>query len=131
LPRLHRAHAVPSTLTPPPPSATPRYSANKGWGLLAYPLNGKFAWVTQELPALLVPVGTLLQGGAWRSYLGSAATSPRAAMTAALLAHYVHRAVVFPFLIRGGKPSGLITWVLALAFCIYNGYLQVGAGREG
>uniref|UniRef100_G1N3N3 Steroid 5 alpha-reductase 1 n=1 Tax=Meleagris gallopavo TaxID=9103 RepID=G1N3N3_MELGA len=38
------------------------------------------------------------------------------------LVHY--RALIFPFLIRQGKPTPFFTFLLALLFCIYNGYLQ-------
>ncbi|KAF6357582.1 steroid 5 alpha-reductase 1 [Rhinolophus ferrumequinum] len=34
------------------------------------------------------------------------------------------RSLIFPFLIRGGKPTPLYACVLAFAFCTYNGYLQ-------
>ncbi|XP_025904338.1 3-oxo-5-alpha-steroid 4-dehydrogenase 1 [Nothoprocta perdicaria] len=34
------------------------------------------------------------------------------------------RALIFPFLIRQGKPTPFFTFVLALLFCVYNGYLQ-------
>ncbi|XP_073188508.1 3-oxo-5-alpha-steroid 4-dehydrogenase 1 isoform X2 [Lepidochelys kempii] len=34
------------------------------------------------------------------------------------------RALIFPVLIRGGKPTPFITFALALIFCVYNGYLQ-------
>ncbi|XP_046767933.1 3-oxo-5-alpha-steroid 4-dehydrogenase 1 isoform X4 [Gallus gallus] len=34
------------------------------------------------------------------------------------------RALIFPFLIRQGKPTPFFTFLLALLFCIYNGYLQ-------
>ncbi|NXA33954.1 S5A1 dehydrogenase, partial [Eudromia elegans] len=35
-----------------------------------------------------------------------------------------YRALVFPFLIRQGKPTPFFTFLLALLFCVYNGYLQ-------
>ncbi|NXU66282.1 S5A1 dehydrogenase, partial [Horornis vulcanius] len=35
-----------------------------------------------------------------------------------------HRALIFPLLIREGKPTPLFTFVLALLFCVFNGYLQ-------
>ena len=35
-----------------------------------------------------------------------------------------YRALIFPFLIRQGKPTPFFTFLLALLFCIYNGYLQ-------
>ncbi|KAF1481086.1 3-oxo-5-alpha-steroid 4-dehydrogenase 1, partial [Pygoscelis antarcticus] len=34
------------------------------------------------------------------------------------------RALIFPLLIREGKPTPFFTFVLALLFCVYNGYLQ-------
>ncbi|NWV59361.1 S5A1 dehydrogenase, partial [Malurus elegans] len=35
-----------------------------------------------------------------------------------------YRALIFPFLIRQGKPTPFFTFVLALLFCVFNGYLQ-------
>ncbi|NXA61857.1 S5A1 dehydrogenase, partial [Mohoua ochrocephala] len=34
------------------------------------------------------------------------------------------RALIFPLLIREGKPTPFFTFVLALLFCVFNGYLQ-------
>lgn len=38
----------------------------------------------------------------------------------------VHRSSIFPFLIRGGKPTPFIPFILAFVFCVLNGYLQGG-----
>lgn len=38
----------------------------------------------------------------------------------------IHRSLIFPFLIRGGKPTPFIPFILAFAFCVLNGYLQGG-----
>ncbi|KAF5898105.1 non-canonical poly(A) RNA polymerase PAPD7-like isoform X2, partial [Clarias magur] len=35
------------------------------------------------------------------------------------------RSLIYPFLIRGGKPTPFASFALAFVFCIYNGYLQV------
>ncbi|XP_048669931.1 3-oxo-5-alpha-steroid 4-dehydrogenase 1 [Marmota marmota marmota] len=32
--------------------------------------------------------------------------------------------LIFPYLIRGGKPTLLYSWAMAFVFCTYNGYLQ-------
>lgn len=34
------------------------------------------------------------------------------------------RTFVFPCLIRGGKPTPVLTFIAAFSFCVYNGYLQ-------
>lgn len=36
------------------------------------------------------------------------------------------RTFIFPFLIRGGKPTSLTAFVSAVMFCVANGYLQGG-----
>lgn len=35
-----------------------------------------------------------------------------------------YRALIFPLLIREGKPTPFFTFVLALLFCVFNGYMQ-------
>ncbi|NXP57405.1 S5A1 dehydrogenase, partial [Chloropsis cyanopogon] len=35
-----------------------------------------------------------------------------------------YRALIFPLMIREGKPTPFFTFVLALLFCVFNGYLQ-------
>uniref|UniRef100_A0A8D0GU98 3-oxo-5-alpha-steroid 4-dehydrogenase n=1 Tax=Sphenodon punctatus TaxID=8508 RepID=A0A8D0GU98_SPHPU len=93
-----------------------RYSSG-AFGCL---LPARFAWMIQELPSLLVPLAFALASG----------VSPRLAywpnrfLLALFLAHYTHRALIFPFLIRGGKPTPFITFMLAFMFCTLNGYLQ-------
>uniref|UniRef100_A0A8C0J7X9 Steroid 5 alpha-reductase 1 n=1 Tax=Chelonoidis abingdonii TaxID=106734 RepID=A0A8C0J7X9_CHEAB len=79
------------------------------------------AWTLQELPALLVPLGLSLFSGAAR-----VSEWPNRVLLALFIGHYAHRyqALIFPFLIRGGKPTPFITFTLALIFCVYNGYLQ-------
>lgn len=44
------------------------------------------------------------------------------ATTFSFLVH--SRALIFPLLIRAGKPTPFFIFVLALLFCTYNGYLQ-------
>ncbi|XP_059334424.1 3-oxo-5-alpha-steroid 4-dehydrogenase 1 [Ammospiza nelsoni] len=91
-----------------------RYSSRRfGWLLPARP-----AWVLQELPSLLVPLGFAACGGA------VAAARPNRVLLGCFLLHYAHRALIFPLLIREGKPTPFFTFVLALLFCAFNGYLQ-------
>ncbi|KAL2307851.1 hypothetical protein Nmel_000835 [Mimus melanotis] len=118
-----------------------RYSSRRfGWLLPACP-----AWALQELPSLLVPLGLAACGGA------VAAARPNRVLLGCFVVHYAHRygqcldfkticffvvntinflfficyrALIFPLLIRAGKPTPFFTFVLALLFCVFNGYLQ-------
>ncbi|EPY72305.1 3-oxo-5-alpha-steroid 4-dehydrogenase 1 [Camelus ferus] len=40
------------------------------------------------------------------------------------LIHCAQRTLIFSFLIRGGKPTPLYSFVLAFVFCTYKGYMQ-------
>nr|XP_025962894.1 3-oxo-5-alpha-steroid 4-dehydrogenase 1 [Dromaius novaehollandiae] len=92
-----------------------RYSSRR-FGCL---LPARPAWLLQELPALLIPLGLAACSGAAR-----VAERPNGVLLGLFVVHYAHRALVFPLLIREGKPTPLFTFVLALLFCVYNGYLQ-------
>ncbi|XP_060067583.1 3-oxo-5-alpha-steroid 4-dehydrogenase 1-like [Ylistrum balloti] len=94
-----------------------RYT-RQGWGLQ---INGKLAWFLQEIPSMLVPLYLLVVTDCPRiSY------TPNKIILSCFLIHYFHRALIFPFLIRGGKPTPLVPFLLALVFCLVNGYIQAG-----
>ncbi|XP_060630038.1 3-oxo-5-alpha-steroid 4-dehydrogenase 1 [Anolis sagrei] len=83
------------------------------------PIPATAAWILQESPSCLVPVLLVLcsdgaQLGAW----------PNRILLGLFLCHYSYRSFIFPFLIRGGKPTPFVTCFLAFVFCSYNGYLQ-------
>uniref|UniRef100_A0A8C4XAL8 3-oxo-5-alpha-steroid 4-dehydrogenase n=1 Tax=Erpetoichthys calabaricus TaxID=27687 RepID=A0A8C4XAL8_ERPCA len=84
-----------------------------------FPIRARVAWFIQELPALLVPLWLLLF-----SSPGRIAYLPNQVLIAMYLCHYVHRTLIYPFLIQGGKPTPFIPFALAFVFCTYNGYLQ-------
>jgi hypothetical protein len=97
--------------------------------LCAGPLQAVCAvWVqTQEAPSFLAPAG-LLAHALLRPAAGTAlqpGSLPRAALLACFMVHYAHRAFVYPLLVqRGGKPTPVSVWLMALAFCAYNGLMQ-------
>eukprot|EP00877_Chromochloris_zofingiensis_P014692 jgi/Chrzof1/9477/Cz04g04160.t1 len=97
-----------------------RYS-REGWG---WPINAKLAWMTQELPALLVPLVMVITN--WDTYKSNL-TTPRTIFTAAFLIHYSYRSLIYPLLIRGGKKTPFSVWFLAVLFCLWNGFLQVSS----
>jgi hypothetical protein len=76
---------------------------------------------TQEMWSVIVPMAML-----WRALRGGAALSATQALLLAMfLAHYLWRSFAYPWLCRGGKPTPSLLWLMASAFCICNGYLQV------
>ncbi|XP_029976781.1 3-oxo-5-alpha-steroid 4-dehydrogenase 1 isoform X2 [Salarias fasciatus] len=89
-------------------------------GKYGFPVNARFAWFVQELPAFLLPVGLIF----WAS---SSKTSvlENQLLIAMYMCHYTQRALIYPFLIRGGKPTPFGSFALAFVFCSYNGYMQI------
>ncbi|XP_064135819.1 3-oxo-5-alpha-steroid 4-dehydrogenase 1 [Loxodonta africana] len=87
--------------------------------LVRWWVPARLAWVLQELPSLAVP---LLECA--RAAPGQLGCPPNACLLVMFLVHYAYRSLIFPFLIRGGKPMPLYTCALAFTFCVCNGYLQ-------
>eukprot|EP00126_Sphaerothecum_destruens_P002689 Sdes_comp16113_c0_seq1m5342 len=92
-----------------------RYSKGGVWGFL---INSKLAWFLQESPAFFVPVFCILTRGF---------PSTPSVMLCILLYmfHYFYRAFVYPFRIRGGKPTPILIVLSAFIFCFFNGYIQM------
>ena len=91
-------------------------------GSKAWMMNGKLAWVLQEVPVLIM-AGVAYERGdpaAAKSYVNMFLLSM-------LAAHYVNRTFIFPFRLRGGKPTAVYAMLLAMAFCFTNGYIQARA----
>ncbi|XP_051927837.1 3-oxo-5-alpha-steroid 4-dehydrogenase 1 [Hippocampus zosterae] len=93
-----------------------RYSSSK-YGFL---INVKLAWFIQELPAFLVPVYLLV----WTSSEKRSLLANQL-LIAMFLCHYTQRALIYPFLIREGKPTPFLPFFLAVIFCTYNGFMQI------
>ncbi|XP_008588556.1 PREDICTED: 3-oxo-5-alpha-steroid 4-dehydrogenase 1 [Galeopterus variegatus] len=83
------------------------------------PIPARVAWIVQELPALAAPLCECARASAQRLR-----SWPNGVLLAMFFVHYVQRSLIFPFLIRGGKPMPLYSCVAAFLFCTYNGYLQ-------
>jgi hypothetical protein len=88
-------------------------------GSSCWKMNGKLAWVLQEIPVLIV-------GALCHAYGTAACTAslPNMFLLSLVLSHYVNRTFVFPMRIRGGKSTTIYTMLLALTFCVVNGYIQ-------
>lgn len=94
------------------------YSSQKKDILNACPMNGKLAWFLQEIPSFLLPILVVYFSGIHSIGIANAI------LLAMYLSHYVYRALIFPFLINGGKPTPFLVFLLAFVFCIYNGSMQ-------
>ncbi|XP_014441339.1 3-oxo-5-alpha-steroid 4-dehydrogenase 1 [Tupaia chinensis] len=86
-------------------------------GLLRLPARA--AWALQELPSLALPLCECARASATRL-----SHWPNRVLLAMFVVHYFQRSLIFPFLIRGGKPVPLYLCVTAFMFCTFNGYLQ-------
>lgn len=80
------------------------------------PVPVRWAWFFQELPSLAFPVYFIVQ----KPQLETG----NLILLGVFTLHYLHRTLIFPFLIRGGKPTPVVSFILAFIFCCYNGYLQ-------
>ncbi|XP_012936789.1 3-oxo-5-alpha-steroid 4-dehydrogenase 1 [Aplysia californica] len=90
--------------------------ARSGWGL-AVPV--KFAWIVQEFPSFAVPLFV-----AFYSECPKESNVLNRFALGLFLFHYFQRTFIFPMLIRGGKPTPMVPFVMAIFFCMLNGYLQ-------
>ncbi|XP_036372195.1 3-oxo-5-alpha-steroid 4-dehydrogenase 1 [Megalops cyprinoides] len=93
-----------------------RYASSK----YGFPVNVKFAWFVQELPAFVVPLYLVLGTSA-----AQLSQLPNRLIIAMYFCHYVQRSIIYPFLIRGGKSTPFFSFALAFVFCVYNGYMQI------
>jgi|EP00945_MAST-04E_sp_MAST-4E-sp1_P008275 3-oxo-5-alpha-steroid 4-dehydrogenase 1 len=96
-----------------------RYVSNQWWA--GCMMNGKFAWIVQEAPNLVMI--------AYFYYFTKGDSAAKASLPNRILLgcfawHYVYRTCIFPLRIRGGKDTAFITFIMAFAFCACNGYLQ-------
>ncbi|CAK8684814.1 unnamed protein product [Clavelina lepadiformis] len=93
-----------------------RYAV-KGNKTRSFHINARLAWILQELPAFAIPLHVLMTTKRLPSV-------PALVLMGSFLLHYGYRALIYSFSIRGGKPSPLPFFLLAMFFCACNGYMQ-------
>lgn len=98
-----------------------KYASGATAALFGPLVDGRLAWIVQELPSLALPLLLWLRAppGA-RPPLAS----QRGVLLALFVAHYVNRTLVFPLRLRGGKPTPLGVAAMAFAFTLWNGAMQ-------
>ena len=84
------------------------------------PIPARTAWIIQEAPSLLCSLYAFYVWG----HKGQQRSSGNLLLLSLYLFHYVLRVLVFPFLMRGGKPTPLLVMLLSFVFCVVNGLQQ-------
>jgi 3-oxo-5-alpha-steroid 4-dehydrogenase 1 len=111
-----------------------KYAPAAAW-YYGCPINGKLAWVLQEAPSFLVAAGAWAAAvaahkagsGAGGGGVDPTALSPNTVLLGLYLLHYANRSFVFPLRLRGGKPTPFVVFLMALVFCVWNGWMQSAA----
>jgi hypothetical protein len=97
--------------------------AGKAYGCM---LSGRLAWLLQEAPAFALPVYFWISEGSDPASDGRMTSlTPNTVLMAMFLLHYLHRTFIFPFRLRGGKPTPFLVFLLALVFCLWNGCVSI------
>jgi hypothetical protein len=121
------ATAAALLLGPPAPYGRHNEAGNPAAARCGPGLDARWAWFVQELPAFAVPAAMAARAarklGGW-ARLPAALGPQRAALLAAFLTHYAHRALIYPWRIAGGRPTPVGIASLAFSFCLYNGLMQ-------
>ena len=90
--------------------------------LLRYPVPARVAWFLMEAPNVLLTALVLTYATPWDELEG--APLRRRAAVALFAFHYLVRTFVYSFLIVGGKPLPLDTFLAGVLFTSVNGFVQ-------
>ena len=83
-------------------------------------INPKIGWIIQEAPSFLIAAFYLLK--AEIQLFPSISRNEVLLMLFAV--HYFHRSFIFPLFTKPKRQNPIITHLLGLIFCTWNGYLQ-------
>jgi len=87
----------------------------KGWGVT---IKSKFGWMIMESPSVFIIAGFYIYSNGWHDVAKNI-------FLMMWLAHYFHRAFIYPFTISGGnKPYPLLLVIFAIIFNLMNGYVN-------
>ncbi|XP_065188370.1 3-oxo-5-alpha-steroid 4-dehydrogenase 1-like [Sycon ciliatum] len=98
-----------------------RYVEHQWWAGPKVP--ARLSWLVQECPAVLIPVIYVLASGHWYDMYVTKPTA-NSWLLLAVCIHYTYRSFIFPFLLRGSKPSSLLTTHIAMVVCSVSGLIH-------
>mmetsp|Transcript_4900 Transcript_4900/g.14963 ORF Transcript_4900/g.14963 Transcript_4900/m.14963 type:complete len:273 (+) Transcript_4900:61-879(+) len=94
-----------------------RFGSQSHARFFGFMVPGRLAWFLQESPALFVPLVHLL-------YFYPVLSTPGRILFVLFLAHYTNRALIYPLRLRTPSPTPVAVMLMALFYCLWNGYLQ-------
>jgi len=97
-----------------------RYHDQASW-IYGFEMNGTLAWVLQECPTVVLGIVIVLFSPAPLIKTNTV----NLVLYTYFMIHYIHRSFIFPFLLRGGKPTPFVLFITAFVFCAINGFLQI------
>ncbi|VDK86426.1 unnamed protein product [Litomosoides sigmodontis] len=80
-------------------------------------IPARWAWFIQELPSLCIPLHYLITGISGLPLIN-------AFILTLFCSHYINRALIYPFLMKGSTGTPAHIFLLALLFCTVNGCVQ-------
>lgn len=87
--------------------------------LSACDVPAKVAWVLQECPTLIAASVCWAYGNTeCKKNLGNVFS------LSCFVLHYINRALIYPFQLKGSKPIPLSVMLMAMSFCTVNGFIQ-------
>lgn len=90
---------------------------DSSWGPL---IPAQLGWLFMEFP----PVAWTLSGLLFLGKSECTTNLPNILLACCFLAHYVHRSLVYPWLLREPRPMPVSIPLMAMFYCTYNGYIQ-------
>ncbi|OZC12168.1 3-oxo-5-alpha-steroid 4-dehydrogenase [Onchocerca flexuosa] len=80
-------------------------------------ISAKWAWFIQEIPSFCIPLHYLITGFIDLPLINTF-------ILILFILHYINRALIYPFLIKGDTKTPVHILLLSLLFCTVNGYMQ-------
>jgi 3-oxo-5-alpha-steroid 4-dehydrogenase 1 len=96
-----------------------RYDGEWFWGPK---INGRAAWIIQELPSFAVPLYFWISQYSSNQHLRIISTNT--ILLSIFLTHYLNRTFIYPMQIKNGKPTPFLIMMMAFVFCLFNGVIQ-------
>lgn len=87
--------------------------------LTSWNINAKVAWILQECPTLFAAYLCWMAGD-----VRCTSSKGNQLVTLCFVVHYVNRSIIYPLQMKGSKPTPFLVMLMAMLFCILNGYLQ-------